>query len=167
MLNLLIAAAAVHAPPEPSSIWGQPPIAADLSLMNETDAAVLRLNTIHVSVALGSKTIWSGDLVVNGRTDAGYEQKSRGAALPACNDPARSAEMGDELRFNLSKSGAVYTRQDEFRIGVTVSHKFPSPACTGIASRSLQLDEYIDLPIGKAVTVGGDGALKVTLKRQD
>ncbi|MCT2400709.1 hypothetical protein [Novosphingobium mangrovi (ex Huang et al. 2023)] len=167
-----VIAAAIHTV-EPSAVAAAttqivppPPVVMASSLRGSTRASENPIAVVDVTVEAGRGALWTGVLKID-NSGASYSESLRDAPEP-CDDKAGNASASNfsaQRQFNLSirrynRNGAP----DLFSVNARWTR--PIPFCEGQGTRSVSLDQQVDLVPGRTVRLTGDGGLVVTITRR-
>lgn len=119
--------------------------------------------TLDLAIMAGREVLWSGAVRVN-NSGANYSQSLREAQEPCAGRPADTAFGNStnqrQLSFSISRS---YVRNEVRRFNVRVEWTRVTPACEGGGTRSVRLEQPVDLVPGQTLRLAGDAGLTVAI----
>ena len=152
---------AVPAPPAP------PPIVRLSSARSSFGGASAgEISSIEVRLSAESGLLWDGVLRVGGG-QAATIMESRTEAEPASCPETRLRGRGVEtsLRLSLSANGRT-SGIDAYNVSVHWTRPGSAAECSDSGSRSVQLQQVVDLAAGREIVLRGDGGLVLRLRRR-
>lgn len=121
---------------------------------------------LDVAVTAGRETLWSGPLKVN-NSGVSYSESLREAQEPCPTLPSNPnvRNYDNQRRLNIMINRMISADAPD-RFSVRIEWTRLVPACNGSGSRSVSLNQQVNLAPGGTARVEGDAGLLVTLKRR-
>ena len=168
----LFAIALLFQPPPPIVRTTAPPAPpappAPALYPRPADREALRPETIELRVMSEEGLIWQGTLRV-GPVGAVISQDRREATAEQCAADVPYSGAGLHTNFSINVS-RLYRVTPGGRVLYSVSVRWSRPAsrdgCMALGSRTVQLEQRVELEPGREAVLRGDAGLTVTLRRR-
>jgi hypothetical protein len=133
-------------------------------VMNQQVLAAAGPMTVDVDVTTGGRSLWHGSLRLEPGTAANYNTSTSQAVPSTCAAPEEDDRR--TLRHSLQLSLNLLDRRTDGRVRFSVNWSRPGEECSpNRLDKSVQLSGVIQLPVGKPVSVEGDGGLRIQFTR--
>ena len=143
-----------------------PPVVITTRMAPLAVAQPMRTRLAEIEVTAGRQMLWTGSLRI-GRNGSSSFSRNQTEAVPDECQPADPSNASGSVRSSLSVNLSSY-RAD--RSTVQVEWTRPAASCDpsaddgeGTGTRTVQLNQQVDLSTGRLVTVTGDAGLVIRL----
>lgn len=153
------------APPSPPP----PPVPVMIPQPSPEDEAKLRSipHRVELRVSAEGRVLWEGPLMVSDRQAAYINYSQRDAAPALCReDQDRGEGRQTSININLRSNYGDRTTS-RYQIDVSWMRSREERSCGTGGTLTAGLSQSIILPVGREVTVEGDGGLSIQLIRRD
>ncbi|HEY5722833.1 MAG TPA: hypothetical protein VIT45_10980 [Allosphingosinicella sp.] len=145
------------------------PVQAVIPRPSPEDEAKLRMipHRIELRVTAEGQILWEGPLMVSDRQQAHINYSKREAAPALCReDQNRGEGRQNNITIGLGSNYGDRTRPS-YRLDVGWVRSVEERVCGGGGTRSVSVNQTVLLPVGRSVTVEGDGGLSIEMIRRD
>jgi hypothetical protein len=165
MLPILFALAVVPPPIITPTAPPAPPAPSQYTGLAEREA--MRPETLELRVATDEGLLWQGPLRV-GLNGAAISQERREAVAEQCIGQS-GYSAGLQTNFSVSVSRLFRTgsgRAMSYSVSVRWTRPGSGDGCATLGSRTVQLEQKVELEPGRETILRGDAGLTVTIRRR-
>lgn len=145
-------------------LFSQAVAVADRAMIVPLAPAPVEVSAIDVDARAAGELMFSGTLRIAGDVGAYFSQSRNEAAAMLC-PPASGRTRGQvQSGFNIN----LYPQRTNVgeRIAVNISWQRPAGSGCDEGTRTVQVNQTVELPVGGSVLIEGDAGLMVRLRRR-